>query len=330
MTDEVQFSVQGRLGRVVLHRPKALNALTLDMVGAIDEQLRAWADDDAIGAVSIEGAGERGLCAGGDVVAVRRAVTGGADGQDFFAAEYAMNSTIANYAKPVAAFQDGFVLGGGVGVSAHCSLRLATERTKLAMPETIIGFFPDVGAMHLLAAAPGELGTHLALTGAMVTGADAVHLGLSDAVIDPSAWPAVLDALAAGEEPSFEPVEVSSDLAAQQDWIDECYAGDDASVILDRLRAHPALAAQEAAALIAQRSPWSVSITLAALRRAAAMSSVDEVLAQDLRLARAVSHHPDFAEGVRAQLVDKDRTPHWTHPDLRSVPRDEVEAAFGS
>ena len=328
MTD-VDFTVGGRLGRIVLNRPKALNALTLPMVEAIDTQLKKWASDDTVAFVSIEGAGDRGLCAGGDVVAVRQEVLAGKDGQRFFEAEYAMNSTIASYPKPTVAFQDGFVLGGGVGVSAHCSVRLATERTKMAMPETIIGFFPDVGAMHLLAAAPGEIGTHLALTGQMISGADAVFAGLSDAVIDSASWPDVVASLAAGEQVSYDASDVRSELAAQQNWIDECYAGDDAAVILERLRNSPVEQAREAAALIEQRSAWSVSVTLAALRRAATMESVDEVLAQDLRLARAVSHHPDFAEGVRAQLVDKDRAPRWTYEGLAAVPHAEVEAAFG-
>lgn len=328
MSDEVEFVHEGVLGRIVLNRPRALNALTLGMVTAVDEQLQRWADDDAVRTVSIEGAGERGLCAGGDVVAVRRAVLAGEEGQEFFVTEYAMNSRFASFPKPVVAFQDGFVLGGGVGVSAHCTVRLATERTKLAMPETIIGFFPDVGAMHLLAAAPGELGTHLALTGATITGADAVYAGMSDAVIDADAWPRVLEALAAGDEARYEPRSATSELADHQGWIDECYAGDDATAILDRLRAHCDPAARAAAGLIEQRSPWSVSVTLAALRRAASMPTVDEVLAQDLRLARVTTHHPDFAEGVRAQLVDKDHAPRWTHASLADVPSGEVEAAF--
>lgn len=327
MTD-VEFKVEGRLGRIVLDRPKALNALTLPMVEAVDAQLQQWERDEAISSLTIEGAGERGLCAGGDVVAVRTEILDGQDGQHFFEAEYAMNSRLAAYPKPIVAFQDGFVLGGGVGVSAHCSLRLATERTKVAMPETIIGFFPDVGAMHLLASAPGEIGTHLALTGQMISGADAVYAGLSDAVIDSASWPAVVSSLADGRAPDYEAQHVRSELAGQQDWIDECYAGDDAFVILERLRTSSVEQARVAAELIAQRSPWSVSVTLAALRRAASMETVDEVLAQDLRLARVVSHHADFAEGVRAQLVDKDRAPKWTHASLDDVPKDEVDAAF--
>ncbi len=328
MTDEVLFTVEGALGRIVLNRPKALNALTLDMVRAVDEQLQLWATDDAVSVVAIEGAGERGLCAGGDVVAVRRAVAEGADGQDFFAAEYAMNARLAHFPKPVVAFQDGFVLGGGIGISAHCSLRLATDRTKVAMPETIIGFFPDVGALHLLAAAPGEIGTHLALTGTTIDGADAVYTGLSDTLIDADSWDSVVASLRTGEV-ELPPRTTTNSLAEQRNWIDECYAGDDPTVIVERLAHHPSEAARAAADAIGQRSPYAVCVTLLALRRAASLGSVDAVLAQDLALARVVSHHPDFTEGVRAQLVDKDRTPRWTHGSLaEALP--EARAALAS
>ena len=162
-------------------------------------QLQDWAEDDAVTAVSIEGAGDRGLCAGGDVRAIREAVlTGTGDPIRFWADEYALNAAIHDYPKPYVAFMDGVVMGGGVGISAYGSLRLVTERSRVAMPETAIGFFPDVGALYLLARAPGELGTHLALTGATVGGADAVALGLADALVDSADLPAIRAALADG------------------------------------------------------------------------------------------------------------------------------------
>lgn len=326
-TDDVRFADDGALGRIELNRPKAINALTTPMVTDIGTVLRRWADDDAIAAVAITGAGERGLCAGGDVRAVREAIAAGDLDQpyEFWRSEYAVNAQIADYPKPYVAIMDGIVMGGGVGISAHGNRRLVTERTKIAMPETIIGLFPDVGALWLLANAPGEFGTHLALTGSTIDGPSAITAGLADAMIDSASIPQVLDTLARGESIDEltsvpEPVELPA-------WL-EAYAGDDAAQIVARLEASDDADARAAAEAIRARSPFSVSVTLAALRRAAAMSSVHEVLAQDLVLGRHFLAEPDFAEGVRAQLVDKDRNPKWRHASLDEVDPAEVEAAF--
>lgn len=328
-TDEVLQSRQGALARIILNRPRAINALTLPMVEAVHDLLITWATDDTVTSVTIEGGGDRGLCAGGDVVAVRRALLDGGDDSAFFRAEYAMNSLIASYPKPVVAFQDGIVMGGGVGISAYAARRLCTDRTKVAMPETIIGFFPDVGALYLLARTPGELGTHLALTGPTVSGADAIAAGLSDALIDAAAWEPLCAQLAdGGALPDLDGTAPASPLAQARSWIDECYAGDDAALILQRLQTHADPAAQEAAALLEARSPVSVAATLVALRRAARLDSVQAVLEQDLVLARHLVEEGDFAEGVRALLVDKDRQPRWKHASLAEVPRSVVDGFF--
>ena len=212
------------------------------MVTAVLAQLQDWAGDDAVTAVSIEGAGERGLCAGGDVRAIREAVlTGTGDPLAFWADEYALDAAIHHYPKPYVAFMDGVVMGGGMGISAYGSLRLVTERSRVAMPETAIGFFPDVGALHLLSRAPGELGTHLALTGTPVGGADAVVLGLADALVDSADLPAIRAALAEGAGP-----EVVDALRREGDrscrgsghGSTSCYAGDDPVLVLKALRAH--------------------------------------------------------------------------------------------
>ncbi|WP_298888617.1 enoyl-CoA hydratase/isomerase family protein [uncultured Serinicoccus sp.] len=339
----VVYAVDGPLGRVRLDRPRAINALDRPSIDSLLHQLRAWADDDRIAAVVLDGAGERGLCAGGDVRALREAILAGREQEalDYWEAEYAVDALVAAYPKPYVAWMDGIVMGGGVGVSAHGSVRLVTERTQLAMPEVVIGFFPDVAGLHPLSRAPGETGTHVALTGAPVGGADAVVLGMADAVVPSQAQDEVLAALR--EDPTRDaealaaltsahgetaPVQASW-LEQQRPWIDECYAGDDAGEILRRLREHPEPAAQEAAELVGSRSPHSVAVTLEALRRAASMT-VEEVLAQDLRLGPVFAAHPDFAEGVRAQLVDKDRQPRWQHASLADVTRAEVLAAFGT
>lgn len=331
-TEELLVERRGRLGRLVLNRPRAINALTLPMVQAISAELDRWADDDGIDVVSIEGAGERGLCAGGDVVAARAvSIEGTGDPTAFFVAEYAMNARLAQYDKPIVALMDGVVMGGGIGVSGFSAHRLVTDRSKVAMPETGIGFFPDVGALFLLAHGAGELGTHLAMTGATVSGPDAIAAGLADRLVDEAAWPALLDELARGDVDAVErlgDVAPQSGLADARSWIDQCYAGDDPVAIAERLASHPEPAAREAEALLRSRSPLSVAITLAALRRAAGMTSVQQVLNQDLTLAGHLVAEGDFAEGVRAQLVDKDRSPHWQHERLEDVPDQAVQAAF--
>ena len=331
-TDEVLFARDGVLGRVLLNRPRAINSLTREMVVAVRVQLEAWADDDAIATVSLEGAGERGLCAGGDIRAVRDAhLAGTTGGVDFWADEYVLDAQIAEYPKPVIAIMDGVVMGGGLGISMFADARWTTERTKVAMPETKIGFFPDVAATYLLSRAPGELGTHLALTGATVTGADAVHLGLADCVIDAASVSERLAAIAAGgpvEAVPEEGTDEGSVLAGARSWADECYAGDDPAAILARLQGHPEPDAQAAGAEMTQRSPLSVAVALEALRRAADAGSVREVLEMDTTVSAHLLERSDFAEGVRALLVDKDHQPRWEHAGLDEVSRDEVLALF--
>ena len=236
-TVEVVFERRGRLGVVTLNRPKAVNALTAGMAAAMLEQLTRWADDDAVAAVLVRGAGDRGLCAGGDIVAIYRDMLDGGDATaDFWAVEYRLNLLISEYPKPYVAFMDGLVLGGGVGISAHGSVRIVTERTRMGMPETTIGFVPDVGGTLLLSRSPGETGTHAALTGAHLSGADALFLGLADHFVPSDRLPELAVAL------ETEPVEAAvarfaepappSILAAQQEWIDACYSSDDAEEIL--------------------------------------------------------------------------------------------------
>ncbi len=340
--DEVLYAVDGPLGRARLNRPRAINALDGPSIDSLLQQLTAWTDEPAVAAVVLDGAGDRGLCAGGDVRALREEVLAGRPARvvDYWRREYAVNALIASYPKPYVAWMDGVVMGGGVGVSAHGSVRVVTGSTRLAMPETIIGFFPDVGGLWFLSRAPGELGTHLALTGATVGGADAVLLGVADVLLPSTAKADVLAALR--EDPATDGLALAdlaqegwdaghaprAQLPADREWIDECYAGDDAAVVLERLLSHPSAAAREAGESLASRSPFSVVVTMEAVRRAASMD-VPQVLEQDLLLGRTFAAHPDFAEGVRALLVDKDRSPRWHHASVADVPRTEVLAAFG-
>lgn len=302
-TDEVLTEVTQGVGRIRLNRPAAINALTLGMIEALLAALTDWAGDERVERVELTGAGERGLCAGADVRVLREQVlTGSGDPMRFFATEYRLNALVDGYPKPYRALMSGIVMGGGLGLSAHGSQRVVDASSRLAMPETGIGLFPDVGISFLLARAPGELGTYLALTGATVDGRLGVTAGLADGPFEPAPVPG---------------------------WITQCFAGDDPAAIVARLEGDwDDPSPGECAAVLRTRSPWSVCVSLAAIRRAAAMGSVAEVLAQDLVLAERLVRHPDFAEGVRAQLVDKDRRPRWTYPRIDQVPPDVVRAAF--
>lgn len=330
-TDEVRYAVQGPIGRVRLNRPAAINALTRPMVRSLLDRLRAWADDPAVQAVLVDGAGDRGLCAGGDVRALREVIAAGhvEEALGFWEDEYALNALVADYPKPYVAWMDGVVMGGGVGISAHGSHRWVTPRARVAMPETAIGFFPDVGGLWFLSRAPGELGTHVALTGLPVSAADAVLLGLADRVVDADDPLPLVEELLDGRGPAPGGPAPEAPLQRDREWIDACYAGDDPAEILRRLEEHPDPAAREAGAVLASRSPFAVAVTLEALRRAAALD-VHEVLAQDRALGPTFARHPDFAEGVRALLVDKDRSPRWQPPTLAEVRPEDVLAAFGA
>ncbi|RCK69699.1 enoyl-CoA hydratase/isomerase family protein [Desertihabitans brevis] len=328
-TADVLTARTGALGRIRLNRPQSINALTTPMVVAVRRALHEHAEAGA-GAVLLDGAGERGLCAGGDVRAVRESVLAGTGaGVEFFAEEYATDAAVADAPVPVVAWMDGIVMGGGVGLSVHAAVRCVTGRTRLAMPETIIGFFPDVGALWWLSRAPGQRGTRMALTGGTVGGADAVALGLADRLLGAGQLPEVVDRLAAGGDVSGLGAgreEVTS--AWLTDGLDPFFAGDDPVAVVQRLEAADDPVARAAAADIRARSPFAVAVTLAALRRAETMTSLADVLEQDRRLAPRLAAHPDFAEGVRAQLVDKDRTPRWTHARLEDVDPTEVAAVL--
>ncbi|WP_425508491.1 enoyl-CoA hydratase/isomerase family protein [Streptomyces roseirectus] len=324
---------EGRVGRVVLDRPKALNAINHAMVRAVDEALSAWEGDAGIEAVVVSGAGERGLCAGGDIRAVHDDARDG-DGRAsaaFWRDEYRLNARIARYPKPYVAVMDGIVMGGGVGISAHGDVRIVTERSRIAMPETGIGFVPDVGGTYLLTRAPGELGTHLALTGAQIGAGDAVLCGLADHYVPSSALPALLDdlaalplrdALARHEQPV-----PAGELAAERHWIDACYRAGTVEEIVDRLAAYGDPRAKDAAETLLTRSPTSLKVTLAALRRART-GTLEEVLDQEFRVScHALTTH-DLVEGVRAQIIDKDRRPRWVPGTLAEVPEAEVARFF--
>lgn len=329
----VEGSAPHQVGVLTLNRPKAINSLTHTMVTAMAEALTAWGADDAIGAVVVDGAGERGLCAGGDVVAIyHSAQAGGADARRFWFDEYRLNAQIGRFPKPYVAVMDGIVMGGGVGVAGHGSVRVVTDKSKIAMPEVGIGFIPDVGGTYLLSRSPGAMGLHAALTGAPFSGADAIAMGFADHYV-PQASLFDFVAAIAGDGvdaalSAFAQTPPPSELASQQSWIDECYAGGTVAEIVAALHAHGTGPASDAANLIASRSPTALAVTLESVRRAARLTTLEDVLVQEYRVSCASLRSHDLVEGIRAQLVDKDRNPQWSPPSLEAVTKADIDAYF--
>ena len=331
--EDVLVTVDDGVGLITLNRPKAINSLTHPMVTTISRVLTDWEPDDAIRAVVVSGAGDRGLCAGGDIVVIyHSARADGSEARQFWYDEYLLNAQIGRFSKPYVALMDGIVMGGGVGIGAHGSVRVVTETTKMAMPEVGIGFIPDVGGTFILSRAPGLLGHHAALTGAPFDGADAITLGFADhfvphdklhdfkAAVIADGNDAALAAHATDPPPS--------QLLAQRHWIDECFAGETVEDIIAALRGHDAGPANDAANLIASRSPISVSVALEAIRRAAELDTLEDVLRQEYRTSVGALRSHDLVEGIRAQVIDKDRNPKWSPASLAAVTTADVEAYF--
>lgn len=324
---------RGHLGLITLNRPTAINALTREMVAILEATLRSWAPDPEVETIALTGSGERGLCAGGDIVAIYRdAVEGGTRSEDFWRDEYRLNALIASYPKPYVALMDGLVLGGGLGVSAHASHRVVTERTRMGMPETAIGFVPDVGGTWLLAHAPGELGTYVALTACHVGAGDAIAMRLADHYVPADQLETLVSLLvdmpAAEALAKIEQVAPEAQLAAQSGWIDDVFGHDSVEQIIAALSTSPEPAAASALAAMLAKSPTSEVVTLRALRAASQMASLEEALAQELRIAIRMLRDHDLREGIRAQLIDKDRNPNWQPTTLADVDPTSIDAYF--
>ncbi len=335
---EIILRETASLGRITLNRPRALNALTLDMVQAMEAALRRWQTDPAIRTVLIDGAGERGLCAGGDIRAAWDSIGAEAAGSDgnaadlFWDEEYRLLARIAGYPKPVVAWMDGLVMGGGVGISAHASHRIVTERSAVAMPETLIGFTPDVGGSFLLSRAPGELGLRLGLTGGRMDAGDAIHCGFADRCMPSGRLAALAEALRESDADAavaaLAGAEPASPLAAHASWIDKAYAAPAMQEIVAALRACPEPEAAEDVAALARRSPTALEVTLRSIRTARVRPDLAACLAQERRLVRHMLRLPDFTEGVRAQVIDKDRTPRWQPARLEDVDAGRLDSWF--
>jgi enoyl-CoA hydratase len=327
------------LRRITLNRPRALNALTLGMAVEITAHLRAWAGDPDVGVVLLDGAGERGFCAGGDIRALYDAAkTNSPLPAQFWSTEYHLDVLIARYPKPVVALMDGVVMGGGVGLSAHAAFRVVTERSAVAMPEVGIGFFPDVGASFLLARCPGRTGTYLALTGERMDAADAIYCGFADVQIATTKLAGLPGALAECRTASevkralagMSSPSATGRLQAARSWIDACFAADSVEEIIPRLQSSNVADARAAAAAISQASPTSLKVTLRNVRDAVSFKGLEDSFRQDFRIALAAIAGHDFVEGIRATIVDKDRDPKWRPDKLERVTPEIVDRHFKS
>ena len=330
--DTVIARRDGRVGRIRLNRPRVLNTLTLDMVRTCTRALEDFRDDPHVHAVVIEGAGDRAFCAGGDIRALRDGqLSGDRTGVEaFFREEYDLNLLISTYPKPYIALIDGICMGGGIGVSVHGPYRVATEHAMFAMPETAIGFFPDIGGTFFLPRLPGQLGIYLGLTGLRTTGADAVHAGFATHFVSRANLPALSSALAevgvaalARFAAPLPPCTFAPHVAA----IDRCFSADTIGEIAARLAAEPGDWA--AAALNAMRgvSPTASAFTLEAFRRGADMT-LQQTLDAEFLLTRTTMAYPDFAEGVRAMVGDKDRQPKWQPARIEDIDQEVVDGMF--
>jgi len=332
--DEVLIRREGRAGRITMNRPAALNALTHAMVGRIADALAIWRDDPDVGLVVLDGAGERALCAGGDVRALYDSRAQGSSlARAFWSQEYRLNATIGRYPKPFVAIQDGIVMGGGIGLSGHARHRIVTERSRLAMPETGIGLIPDVGGTWLLGQAPGETGVYLGLTGEPMGAADAIYAGFADAFVPSAKLPRLVERLV---DADGGPVEAAiaglvekpegPPLAARRADIDQVFGRPTVEAMLEVLAGAPGDWARKTATTLAQKSPKSLKLTLAAIRNARSLGSLEAALNVEYRLTVRLFEDGEFPEGVRALIVDKDRKPKWSPARLAEVDRDLVAA----
>ena len=349
MSEQISATVADGVGHVTLDRPQALNALSYEMIRELTSVLEVWRDDPEVGLVMLDGAGERGFSAGGDIRELYGYAVDGnaAEAREFFRSEYRLDAMIARYPKPVVAIMDGITMGGGIGLAGHAAIRVVTERSRVAMPETRIGFTPDVGGSWLLAKVPGELGVHLALNSRTMDAADAIHAGFADSYVPSGQIPHLVQALAERADPGtpaeivmlFDETPGPSALALARDWVDACYSAPTVAEIIARLRAfadgtphdasssfprHPldpaAFAdAAEAADELETLSPTALTMTLESVRRARTLRTLEEALEQEFRLVAWFIEQHDLREGIRAQVIDKDRSPKWNPATLDDV-----------
>ena len=332
VSDDIRIGEVGRCGRITLTRPKALNALTYDMAMAIEQALDVWQNDRSVDLVLIDAEGDRAFCAGGDIADLYKRGREGdyAFGRKFWADEYRLNAKIANLAMPYVAIMDGIVMGGGAGISVHGSHRIVTERSMIAMPECGIGLVPDVGCSLYLARAPGHLGEFLAMSGWRMNAGDAIHAGFADMTASVEALPALKEKLEAtanaGELAIFAGQPGEGTLEPYLETIDRHFSGETALECLASLEEDGSEFARKAAGMIRRACPLSVACTFEMIRQLRHADHVEEALRHEYRFTFRSMSHGDFLEGIRAQIIEKERNPQWGIERLEDVTHAEVEA----
>lgn len=339
MTDDILIRVQGHAGFISLNRPSALHALTLPMVHAMTQALLAWRDDDAVQCVVIDHADGRGFCAGGDIAFLRNSAIndGGISGRKFFHDEYQLNHLLFTYPKPVVAFMDGICMGGGVGISQPARFRVATENTKFAMPETGIGLFPDVGGGWYLSRLEGRVGQFLALTGSRVAGAGCLALGLATHYLPSSALADAKMRIASEDVDRIDGIlgtlsetPPASKIVDTLVQINRHFASNAFEDILASLDGDASAWAMKELATLRTKSPQTCKVALRQLSESLTLADFAENMAMEYRIASRVIVRPDFAEGVRAVIVDKDNAPKWAPSMPEGVTEDLIDAIFAA
>lgn len=327
---DVNIRAEGRAGRITLTRPQALNALTWDMILAIEVALTWWEEDPDIELVLIDAEGSRAFCAGGDIAQMYQA---GRDGQfgygaRFWRDEYRLNAAIRAYPKPIVTLMQGFTMGGGVGIGCHASHRVVGDTSLIALPECSIGLVPDVGSSLLLATAPGALGEYIGLTGARLGPGDALYAGFADIYLPEALWPDAIATLVATGDPvtliTHSPIMPFTDLVAQEDAISDVFCADAAKGIVERLATASGDWAAPARSALTAASPLSLHCALDIIRAVRTAPAMATALDHEYRFTARSLEHGDFLEGIRAQIIDRDKSPRWHHAGLDAVPTEDI------
>lgn len=332
MTEDLIVETDGAVGRIRLNRPKAIHALNIAMCAGVLEALEAWRGEDAVHVVTIDHAEGRGFCAGGDIrMLAESGAKDGAEARAFFHTEYRMNHRLFTYAKDIVAFMDGITMGGGVGISQPCRYRVATENTRLAMPETGIGLFPDVGGGWYLSRLPGRIGQYLALTGHRLGGAECLALGLATHYLPAGRLAEAKARIAEGPKAVLDALAVpapEAPILARRAEIDRLFASDRLEDIFAALAGDDGDFARETLAILKTKSPQTMKVSLKLLLDGKAMATFEDEMRQEYAVGSRVVQRHDFLEGVRAVIVDKDNAPRWNPTTPEGVSDHVIDQIF--